>query len=294
MSPFPDRWYPPDDRQQPHAHRAGAAARLAPGRPAPARRTRRQRAACRPAGDGPPARGLRHPAPDDPRCSAAGRGRRLHRRRQVDPGELHRGPQGDPAGRAPADHPFAGPGAQPRRRRVVRAGPAAARPRAGRLLHQRPPLAPAGAGRHHARRAGRPRRTRRRLGRGAEPHPRGAAARRGRPVAVRHLGRAVRRPGAVGLPAPGRGAQRLGRDRARPHAGRGHRDGLHPPGPDARRAAASRTRRCSSSPRPRSTTMACCPPRRSPRCVAGWTHSPTTPTPGPWWSGRRSRVPSAP
>ena len=39
---------------------------------------------------------------------------------------------------------------------------------------------------------------------------------------------------------------------------------------------------------------ACCRPRRSPTCAAGWTRSPTTPTPGPWWSGRRSRARSAP
>ena len=64
-------------------------------------------------------------------------------------------------------------------------------------------------------------RARHRLGRGAQPQPRGPAARGRRPVAVRHLGRAVRRPGAVGLPQAGRRAQRRRRDRARPHRRRG-------------------------------------------------------------------------
>ena len=57
---------------------------------------RRRRAARRPAGDGRPARGLRHPAADDARGAAAHRGRRLHRRRQVDAGQLPRRPAGSP------------------------------------------------------------------------------------------------------------------------------------------------------------------------------------------------------
>ena len=43
-----------------------------------------------PARDGRPARGLRHPAGDDPRRAAAGGGRRLDGRRQVDAGQLAR------------------------------------------------------------------------------------------------------------------------------------------------------------------------------------------------------------
>ena len=132
------------------------------------------------------------------------------------------------------DHPLAGARAPPRRRRVVRRRPAAARPRAGRTTRPTTPHAlqlvaadvvPPGA-RH-------PRRPRRRLGRGEQPAAGGPAARRRRPLAVRHLGRAVRRPGAVGLPAPGRRALGRGRDRARPHAGGRGRDRRHPPGPDA-------------------------------------------------------------
>ena len=182
---------------------------------------RRRRAAHGPAGDGRPARGLRHPAADDPRRAAARRGRRLHRRRQVDAGELPRRPPGHPARRAPADHALAGAGPPPRRRPVVRPGPPAARPRAGRRATNDPRRAPAGA---------RPTRCPPGLAVLDAPDidsveeqnrtPRRAAARRGRPVAVRHLGRAVRRPGAVGLPAPGRRAQRRRRDRARPHARR--------------------------------------------------------------------------
>ena len=42
-----------------------------------------------------------------------------------------------------------------------------------------------------------------------------------------------------------------------------------PPGPDARRAAASRTRRCSPSPRARSTTTGCCPPTTVAE-IRGW------------------------
>ena len=69
------------------------------------------------------------------------------------------------------DHPVAGAGAPPRRRRLVRPGPAAARPRAGRPRHQRPRRAPAGRRRLGARRAGDPRRPRHRLGRGAATAP---------------------------------------------------------------------------------------------------------------------------
>ena len=84
----------PDDHDQ-HAHRPGAAARRAAGRPR-CRSTlpgvEEQRAA--PQRDGRPARGLRHPAADDARRAAARRRRRLDRRRQVDAGQLPRRPPG--------------------------------------------------------------------------------------------------------------------------------------------------------------------------------------------------------
>ena len=68
------------------------------------------------------------------------------------------------------------------------------------------------AGARHPGRAGR------RLGRGAQPRARRPAARRGRPLDLRHLSCAVRRPGALGLPAPGRGAVHRRRHRPRPDA----------------------------------------------------------------------------
>ena len=138
------------------------------------------------------------------------------------------------ARRAPSDHPLAGAGAPPRRRPLVRAGPAAAGPGAGRRPRPTDPGCPAAGPRgQRAAGPGDPGRARHRLGRGAQPHARRPAARRRRPVAVRHLGGPVRRPGAVGLPAQGRRAQRRGGHRARPHSRRGGRDGVHAPGPDA-------------------------------------------------------------
>ena len=68
-----------------------------------------------------------------------------------------------------------------------------------------------------AARSGHPGRARRRLGRGAQPGARGAAARRRRPVAVRHIGGPLRRPGAVGLPQGGGRAEHGRRRRPRPH-----------------------------------------------------------------------------
>ena len=114
-----------------------------------------------------------------------------------------------------------------------------------------------------ARGARDPRRPRHRLRRGAQPHPGRRAARRRRPVAVRHLRRPLRRPGAVGLPQGRRRAQHRGRDRARPHPARGRRGGQRPPRPDADRRAGCATRRCSRSPRASSTTTGCCRPSRS-------------------------------
>ena len=172
--------------------------------------------------DGQPARGLRHPAHRHPRGAAARGGRRLDRGRQVDAGELPGRRGGDRVGRAAPDDAVAGARAQPRRRRLVRRRPAAARARAGAPPDPRPARAAARAARRRAPGARHPRRPGHRLGRGEQPPAGGAAPRRRRPLAVRHLGRAVRRPGAVGLPAPGRRALGGGRDRARPHArGRG-------------------------------------------------------------------------
>ena len=114
--------------------------------------------------------------------------------------------------------------------------------------------------------AGDPRRPRHRLGRGAQPDARRRAARRRRPLAVRHLRRAVRRPGALGLPQGRRRAQHRGGDRARPDRPRRRRGGQRAPGADAhrpgpaglpavrghrgrgrRRRAAARRRRCRRS-----------------------------------------------
>ena len=97
----------------------------------------------RPRRDGRPARGLRHPAHRHPRGAAARGRRRLDRRRQVDAGQLPGRRGRDRVGRAPADHPVAGAGAQPGRRRLVRRRPAAARPRAGPPPDPRPPGAAA-------------------------------------------------------------------------------------------------------------------------------------------------------
>ena len=80
---------------------------------------------------------------------------------------------------------------------------------------------------------GDPRRTGRRLGRGAQPGARRPAPGRGGPLDLRHVRGPLRRPGALGLPAAGRGALDRGRDRPRPHPRGGGPDGLHPPGQDA-------------------------------------------------------------
>ena len=142
---------------------------------------------------------------------------------------------------------------------------------------------------------GDPRRPRHRLGGGAQPDPGRPAARGRRPVAVRDLRRALRRPGAVGLPArrPPSAATAVAivLDRTPPDA---VAEVEQPPGPDAGQPRASGTRRCSRSPRARSTTdglLAAERGRRDPR-LAGrrW---PPTPTPGPRWSSRPSTVRSA-
>ena len=138
--------------------------------------------------------------------------------------------------------------------RVVRPGPAAARARAGRPRSTNDPEAlqlvpsepiPAGLAILDA--------PRHRLGRGAQPHARRPAARRRRPLALRHLRRALRRPGAVGLPAPGRRAV-APPSRSCSTAPRRRRSRPSPPtSPGCSPAAGSRTRRCSPSPRAAST-----------------------------------------
>ena len=125
--------------------RAGAPARRPAGGTAAARAPRGRRAARRPRRDGRPARGLRDPAPDDPRRAAARGRRRLDRRGQVDAGQLPgRHPRHQARGAAP-DDPVAGARPPPRRRGVVRPGPPAARARAGRPPDQRPRRAAARA-----------------------------------------------------------------------------------------------------------------------------------------------------
>ena len=227
---------------------------------AAAGRARRRGAPQPRARDDRPARRLRPAAAGPDRRAAADRRRRLDRRRQVDPGQLAGRPPGHRARRAPPDHPLAGAGAQPRRRRLVRQGPDPARPertdrrdrRPGRAAAgRRPTTLPAGPGH--------PRRARHRLGRGAQPDAGRPAARRRRPVAVRHLGRALRRPGAVGLPQAGRRAQHRGRDRARPHRRRRPSPRSAATWPGCSPPAACATRRCSPCPRATSTTTGCCP-----------------------------------
>ncbi len=146
-------------------------------------------------------------------------------------------------------------------------------------------------GRRRPGRAGDPRRPRHRLGRGAQPHAGRPAARRRRPVAVRHLRRALRRPGAVGLPQGRRRAQHRGRHRARPHRSRG----ASTRSPATWRAMLT-ARGLRDSPLftvtegtvdeqgllPAESVAA--------RSATGSTRSPPTPTRGPRWSSRRSTV----
>ena len=117
-SPSPDRWCPHDEHPShsqehvdpattPDARRRWCScARRSQAGDAAARPARhRRRCAPARAGDGRPARGLRHPAPDDPRRAAARRRRRLDRRRQVDAGQLAGRRAGDRARRAAARRP---------------------------------------------------------------------------------------------------------------------------------------------------------------------------------------------
>ena len=98
----------------------------------------------------------------------------------------------------------------------------------------------AGRGRQRPGGSRDPRRAGHRLGGGAQPDPRGRAAGRRRPVAVRHLGGAVRRPGAVGVPQDRRRPQHRGGGRPRPDPAGRRRRGQRPPGPDAHRPRAAR------------------------------------------------------
>ncbi len=245
-------------------------------------------------GDGRPARGLRHPAADDHRRPAAARWsaappepgkstlvNSLVGSRVTEPGVLR------PTTRSPVlvHHPddaewFGQDRLLPDLERVTRADQ-----RPGRRCSS----SPADVG---AAGAGDPRRPRHRLGRGAQPHPGRPAARRRRPVAVRHLRGAVRRPGAVGVPAQGR--------RARPPPWRSCSTGrpttpsrpCPPTWPGCWPAADSRTRRCSPSARARSASEGLLPARRRwPTSAAGWSRWPPTPTPGRRSSGRPSTGP---
>ena len=128
------------------------------------------------------------------------------------------------------------------------------------------------AAEHDAGRPGDPRRTRHRLGRGAQPHPGRAAAGRRRPLAVRHLRRPVRRPGAVGLPPPGRRPVHRGGDRARPHARGRDPDRLHPPRADAGQPRAQGLAAVHGHRGTVSTTTGCCPPTAV-ADIRGWLES---------------------
>ena len=148
--------------------------------------------------------------------AAARRRRRLDRRRQVHAGQLHRRRDGEPQRRAAPDHPLAGAGAPPRRRRLVhrRAGPA--RPGPGHR-RRRPAERPDDPG----DRCGWSRRPRCPRGWPCSTPPTSTrsssanrelaapAARRRRPLAVRHHRRALRRRRAVGPAARGRRARHV-------------------------------------------------------------------------------------
>ena len=195
---------------------------------------------------------------------------------------------------AAPDHPVAGAGAPSRRRRVVRPGPAAARPGARRALHRRPRLAAAGRGRLDPAGARDPRRARRRLGRGAQPGPGRPGPRRGRPVALRHLGSALLRPGPVGAPQARGGPLHLGRGGARPHARRRRAHRRRAPRPDARQPRTQGLAAVHGGRRARSARRVCSRRARSPTSAAGSPRSPATPTPAPRSSSRPSTAPSAP
>ena len=253
-----------------------------------------QRACAR--GDGRPARGLRHPAPDDPRRAAARGRRRLDRRRQVDAGQLARRHPRHHARRAAPDDPLARCWCTTP---TTRSGSArtgccpsssgsTARPTTPTRCSWSPsPAMPPGLAD--------PRRPRHRLGRGAQPRAGRPAARRRRPVALRHLGRALRRPGAVGLPAQGRRALGRRRDRARPHPARRRRDDRHPPRPDAGQPRPQGLPAVHRRRRARSPTRGCCRSSsvdRDPAVArARW---PTTRRPARPSSSRPSTARSAP
>ena len=247
------------DRDSQHAHRARAAARRAAGRRAAARAARRRRAATRARGDGRPARGLRHPAASSPsrrRCSRSSAAR---------PGPASRrwstrwSARCDRAGRAPADHPVAGPGAPPRRRRLVRRRPAAARPRAGRPPHRRPARAPAGRRSTpcpqglailDAPTSTRSRRATATWPPSCSPPPTcGCSSPRPRGTPTRSRGSSCARPPSARRRSRSCSTARR-RTPSRPWP---------PTWPGCWPAAGSRTRRCSPSTRRRSTTTACSP-----------------------------------
>ena len=190
----------------------------------------------------PAARRLRAAAPAGHRRTAARRGRRLHRCRQVDPGQLGGRRAGEPLRRAPAHHHVTGARAPPRRPALVRRHPHPARARAGhRPGHRREPARHRSPGRvdRAAGGHGTARRPRHRLRRLRQPRHRDPAALGRRSLALRHHRGALRGCRAVGPPAHRRRPGHLGRDRARPHPP-GCR-GRDPPAPrrDAARAGAA-------------------------------------------------------
>ena len=250
------------------------------------------------AGDGRPARGLRHPAGDDAstrRCSPSSAARPAPASRRW---STRSSAGGSPRpGVLRPDHPVAGAGAPPRRRRLVRPGPAAARPRAGAPRH-RPTRARSSSSPSDTRpgRTGDPRRARHRLGRGAQPHPRrrscwprptcGCSSPRPPATPTRCRGTSSRQAAersaavAIVLDRTPREAVETVADPPRPDAGQPRAEGLaavhrHRGRGRRRRAAAARTRS------PRCAALA----RRARRRRRG---------PRRWWSGRPWTARSAP
>ena len=184
------------------------------------------------------------------------------------------GAPGHRARRAAAHHPLAGAGAPPRRRRLVRPGPAAARPRAGRprrpTTRRRSSWSPSDDGARRAWRSSTPPTSTRSRSATARwppscspPPTSGCSSPPPRGTPTRCRGTSCARPPSA------RTAVAIVLDRT--PAGRGRRPSP-PTWPGCWPAAGSRTRRCSSSPRARSTTTGCCPPTAV-ADIRGWLES---------------------
>ena len=223
------------------------------------------------------AAGARRPARRLPAAPAgpAGRpaargGRRLHRRRQVDPGQQPGPGPGQRRRRAPPDHPLAGAGLQPGRHGLVPPGRAAARPDPHHRAERRPAHPATGRRPGAHRRAGLPRRARHRLGGRRQP-----GARRANCSPPPTSGCSSPPPPGTPTPCPGsccappgpRGT--VDRHGARPGAAGGGRRDRRPPRRDAGRPRTWPPRRCSCCRRPRSTGRACCR-SGSPPPLRGW------------------------